>query len=188
MAATVVDQLCARFQDDPSTCIAYLYFNFRRQDQPEDLLLELLKQLVQYQPVIPDIVKNLHDHFKNNWRRPSLEDISRALHVVVSMYSKVFIVFDALDELHAIPERKALLSEIFDLQAKTDASLFVTSRYIPEISRMFEKSTHLEIRASDEDVSRYLDGSMSKLPSFVQSNFELRQAVKVEIIKAVDGM
>jgi Cdc6-like AAA superfamily ATPase len=187
MAATVIDELYTRFQEDSSACIVYFYCNFRRHDQPEDLLLGLLKQLAQHLPTIPDMVKDLYNRITNNPRPPSLEEISRVLHNVISMYTKVFIVIDALDEL-AIPERKTFLSEIFDLEATTDASLFITSRFILDISRMFEKRTCIEIRASDEDVSRYLDGSMSRLPSFVQSNPELEQDIKAAIITAVDGM
>src|SRR2546422_765288 len=45
----VVDELTTRFRDDESIGIAYIYFNFRRQDQQkvEDLLSGLLKQLAQ---------------------------------------------------------------------------------------------------------------------------------------------
>jgi hypothetical protein len=50
------------------------------------------------------------------------------------------------------------------------------------------RSTLLEIRANDEDVQRYLDGHMSRLPSFVLRRHDLQEEIKTEIIKAVDGM
>jgi len=46
----------------------------------------------------------------------------------------------------------------------------------------------LKIHASVEDVKRYLDGHMSRLPSFVSRNPDLQEELKAEIIKAVDGM
>jgi hypothetical protein len=46
----------------------------------------------------------------------------------------------------------------------------------------------LEIRANNEDVQRYLDGHMSRLPSFVSRSSDLKEEIKSEIIKAVDGM
>lgn len=104
------------------------------------------------------------------------------------MYSKVFIVIDALDELCEMLERSIFLREIFKIQANTDASLFVTSRIVPEISHKFKKWVSLEIRASEEDVSRFLIGSMSQLPSFVQSNPDLQEDIRKAILGAVDGM
>lgn len=46
----------------------------------------------------------------------------------------------------------------------------------------------MEIRANDEDVQKYLDGHISRLPSCVLRNPALQEKIKTEIIKAVDGM
>ena len=48
LTSIVVDYLCSKYQTNFNVGIAYLYCNFRQQQQqkPEDLLLSLLKQLV----------------------------------------------------------------------------------------------------------------------------------------------
>ena len=46
----------------------------------------------------------------------------------------------------------------------------------------------LEIHASEEDVRRYLDGYMFRLPGFIVRSLELQEEIKTRIIKAVDGM
>ena len=46
----------------------------------------------------------------------------------------------------------------------------------------------MEIRANSGDVRRYLDGHMSRLPSFVLRGLDLQEEIKTEIIKAVNGM
>jgi len=105
------------------------------------------------------------------------------------MYSRAFIVVDALDECRASNGcRSRFLSEIFNLQAKSKANIFATSRFIPEITERFEGSMLLEIRASEHDVRRYVDGHMSHLPSFVGRSLDLQEEIKAEIVKAVDGM
>jgi hypothetical protein len=68
------------------------------------------------------------------------------------------------------------------------ANLFATSRLIPGISEQFEGSTSLQIRASEEDIRRYLDGRMSQLPTFIGRDSYLQERIKTEIVKAVDGM
>lgn len=47
LTAIVIDDLTTQFSNDPTIGIAYVYFNFRRQNEQkaEDLLASLLKQL-----------------------------------------------------------------------------------------------------------------------------------------------
>ncbi|KAI9860056.1 MAG: hypothetical protein M1813_006404 [Trichoglossum hirsutum] len=191
ITSVVVEYLCTRFQGDETVGIAYIYCNFRRQQEqePGDLLASLLKQLVQEQPATPESVKRLHERYENKRTRPSFEEISKALQSVVADYSKVFIIIDALDECQvSVKGCKKLLSEIFNVQAKTGANLFATSRSIPEIIEMFNEGVSLEIRASADDVRRYLDEKMSLLPPIVRRDFGLQEEIKTEIIKNVDGM
>ena len=67
-------------------------------------------------------------------------------------------------------------------------TFLATSRPIPDIIDNFEEHTQLDVRATEEDIRRYLDGQSSLLPSFVRGDPELREEVKVAILQAVDGM
>jgi Cdc6-like AAA superfamily ATPase len=190
LTSIVVDNLCNRFHD-AAVGIAYVYCNFRRKDEQkiDALLASLLKQLAQSQVSLPGSVKDLYDRHKKKQTRPSSDEISIVLQSTAGSYSRVFIIVDALDECQVSDAcRTKLLSEIFSLQAKHGANLFTTSRFIPEITEKFQSSISLEIRASIEDVRRYLDGCMSQLPEFVRCNHDLQEEIKVEIVKAVDGM
>jgi hypothetical protein len=191
LTSSVVEILRRRFQDDLSVGIAYLYCNFRRQDEQkaEDLLASLLKQLTQGLPSLPDTVKSLYDRHTVKGTRPSLDEISRSLQSVAALYSQVFIIVDALDECRASDGSRArFLTEVFNLQAKCRAYLFATSRFIPEITEKFDGSISLEIRASVEDVRRYVHGHISHLPSFVGHNPELQEDIETEIVNAADGV
>jgi Cdc6-like AAA superfamily ATPase len=192
LTSHVVDHLEAKFQNEASTGIAYLYCNFRRQHEqkPSNLLESILKQLVQEQSTVLESVKSLYSrHTTIKRSRPLVEEISKVLRSVVANYSRCFILVDALDECQISDGgRKQFLSEIFDLQIQTGVNLFATSRFIPDIEKHFEGSISLEIRASDEDVERYIDGHMSRLPLFVSRSPDLQDKVKTEIIMAVDGM
>jgi Cdc6-like AAA superfamily ATPase len=125
ITAIVVDHLCTKFQNDASVSIAYLYCNFRRQHEqkPAYLLASLLKQLVQEQPSMPESVKSLYERHKEKRTCPSFDDISKVLHSIITNYSKTFLIIDALDECQVSNGgRSRLLSEIFNLQAKSRAS------------------------------------------------------------------
>ena len=86
----------------------------------------------------------------------------------MAIYSTVFIIIDALDECQMSDDcRDSLLSEIFDFQKQAQANFFATSRFIPEIMEKFKGTTSLEIRATKEDIQKYLGDHISQLPRFV---------------------
>jgi hypothetical protein len=64
----------------------------------------------------------------------------------------------------------------------------VTSRFFPEITEPFVRSVTLEIRASAEDVRRYVNSYISRLPLFVGRNPDLQEKIRTEIVKAVNSM
>ena len=100
LTSIVVEELFNLFGNDTNTGVAYLYCNFRRQDEQSvvDLLVSLLKQLAQGQRSLPDCVRSLYNTYNERQMRPSLNEISRVLRSVTAIYSKVFITVDALDE------------------------------------------------------------------------------------------
>jgi Cdc6-like AAA superfamily ATPase len=191
LTAIVIDDLTTRFQNDSNIGIAYLYCNFRRRNEQkaDDLLASLLKQLSQERPLLPNTVKDLYDRHKAKQTRPSFDDISRVLQSVTAVYSRVFIIVDALDECQISDVYwTRFLSELFNLQTKQGINVLVTSRFIPEIIDRFKGTVSLEIRASREDVERYLEGNMEQLLPFVRRNGQLQEEIKTGISKAIDGM
>ena len=187
LSSIVVEELATRFSSNPTIGIAYIYCNFRRQVEQtiENLLASLLKQLAQSQPSLPGTLTELHDRHATNRSRPSFEEIFGSLQEVTTQYSRVFIVVDALDECQISDGcRQRFLSSLFNLQV----NLFATSRPISSIEKEFGGHLMLEIRASEEDVRKYLDGHLFRLPGFVARRPELQEEIKTEIIKAVDGM
>ncbi|KFY31800.1 hypothetical protein V493_00783, partial [Pseudogymnoascus sp. VKM F-4281 (FW-2241)] len=191
LTSIVVDYLNANFQKDTNTGIAYLYCNFRRQNEQnaEGLLASLLKQLAQGLYPLPESVKSLYNSHEKSRTRPAFIELSSTLQSVAALYSRSFIVVDALDECQTSGGcRTKLLTEIFALQSKSRAGIFSTSRFIPEIEVQFKNGMRLEIQASDHDVQRYLEGHMSELPTCVLRNSELQGEIKTAIVKAVNGM
>lgn len=191
LTSIVVEEVTTRFRNNKSIGIAYLYCNFRRQDEQkaEKLLASLVRQLAQSRSFLPESVKSLHDKHKDNRTRPSFDEILGVLQSVAVTYSRVIIIVDALDECQASDGCRAkLLSAIFGLKAKCGANIFATSRFIPAIRNKFEGSIFLEIRASDKDVRSYLNAQMFRLPGFVGRSPELQEEIKSKIIQSVQGM
>jgi Cdc6-like AAA superfamily ATPase len=193
ITSIVVDHLCKKFRGDLGVGIAYIYCNFRRQQDQQviDLLLSLLKQFVQRQPSIPEGLTKLYRDHERDRSRPSVSEITSVLYSVISGYSRAFVIIDALDEVSTSSEvLSTFLTELFNLQVKTGSSLFTTSRPIQSIPNEFRRreSSTLEIRASDYDMERYLNGHMSQILPFVRETQEMEERIKRTIIEATDGM
>lgn len=187
ITAIVIDYLQSKFRDDQSTGIAYIYCNFRRQDEQraEDLLASLLKQLAHSRPAS---VKDLYDRHQKSRTEPSFDEISRALYSVVATYSKVFIVVDALDECQTSTDSRArFLKEIFKLQENAIANIFATSRPSKEISAYFSNCLSRTISATDEDILMFLNGKISLQQSDVIYD-EMQDTIRSRVLEAADGM
>jgi Cdc6-like AAA superfamily ATPase len=193
MSSIVVDHLNKSFENDAGVGIAYIYCSYQSQQkqEPEDLLMSLLKQLTQRRPSVPENVKSLYKHHKDKQTRPSFNEIAKTLHSTIQLYSRVFIIIDALDEYHVLnnEELNRLLSEVFSLQDQTEINLFATSRSISEITSQFDGCICKEIRAQDDDILRYVNGRIPKLlRSHISKHPQVQDTIRSDILRAVDGM
>jgi hypothetical protein len=121
ITSIVVDYLWNEFHNDTDIGIAYLYCNYRQQQKQkaEDLLSNLLRQFTQERISIPAEVKVLYERHRANGIRPSFDEIAKVLLSIVRLYSRVFIIIDALDECPTSNEaRNRLLLEVFILQTQ----------------------------------------------------------------------
>ncbi|KAF7592995.1 hypothetical protein BBP40_012154 [Aspergillus hancockii] len=143
-------------------------------------------ELIQQQKQLPDVVKSLYFRHHKRGTRPSLDEISRALEYVASMYSRVFIVVDALDECEKYA-RVDFLSRVFSLQASSNASILATSRDDDQTKKLFGEALCLKIHATVEDMQTYLNQQMSRQNRNVFDD-SIRDLVTTEIVGKADGM
>ncbi len=193
IAAIVIEDLATRYTQASDVGVAFVYCNFRRREEQtaDQLLASILKQLSRQRPVHPDHLKELWNTHKQKDTRPSFDDISKILRLTASSFSRVFVVVDAVDECQASDGcRITFLNAIQSMQKELGVNVLATSRFIPEIVDHFRAvgSVTLEISASREDVERYIEGNMMRLPSIVQRNPKLQADIKDSISGAVDGM
>jgi len=193
ITSIIVEYFQTKFINDTGIGIAYIYCSYQPQQEqkPEDLLSSLLKQLTQKRPVMPPDVKHLYEHHRTNGTRPLFDEIVKVLHSTIKLFSRVFIVIDALDEYHASNNKglKRLLSGVFSLQHQSRLNLLVTSRFVAEITSQFEGCVLKEIQAQEDDVLRYVNGRIPELlRSQVSKHPDIHDTIRRGIVKAADGM
>ena len=190
LASIVVEDLSNRFGDSVDIGVAWVYCNFRRKDSQSarDILLSLLRQLAQGRPSLPESVVDFSRGGKDGQAPPSIDE---ALMSVASLYSVVFIVIDALDELEiqaSDRRRETLLMHVLRLNAKTTVKLFATSRHDSDTEIGLGISLRREILADPNDIRTYLDGCIPDLRKCVLTSSELQEEIKVKITSAAEGM
>jgi NACHT domain len=191
-SSVVVNYLERIFFQDDDVGIAFIYCNYKDQGQTAvDLLGSLLQQLFQRQLRVSDEFTTLYQRHIEKKTRPSLTEFSRLLQSQLSVFSKVFVVLDALDEC---PERNGtrddLLSELQKLQPTL--RLLVTARpNITPAEHGFNDASLLEIQASDKDIERYVQARIDKevrLKRHVKADPTLTVTIINTIVKNVKGM
>ena len=171
--------------------VVYIYCDYRKQQEqtPTNLLASILKQLLQHRILLPEIVKESYDRHVNSGTRPELEEIGAMLKVLLAEFRQAYVVVDALDELPASHQvRQILLTNLRSLQKAHKINFMMTSRFIPQIDHELPASMVLDIRASNEDIKRYVYGHMSDLTTSAQNNPKLQEAIANTIVDVADGM
>ena len=191
LVSLVIDHLKQLHSSNRSVAIIYIYCDYRAtaEQTSENLLLSLLKQSLQQQFEVPTNIRDSLQTHKQKGTRPSSVEISQMLRDSLAAFTRVFLVFDTLDELtdkdgfrHKTNER------LQSLHSSIGCNVLVTSRHTHDLGSEFPNSLRIEIRACSEDIERYLYGHTAQFPQCAKKNVVLREMVVKAIVEAVDGM
>jgi hypothetical protein len=190
IAAIMIDHILNSMHNSPRG-VAYVYFNYKAQAEQDaaSMLAAILKQLTQSLPSTMEPVERLYDQHAGKGTKPSLDELYSALRSVLAHYPAVYIIIDALDECSDTDgARQQFLARLRGLQAEQDVRLMVTSRYISGIIEGFKEASKIEVRASREDVMRFVAGQINRLPKCIQRDPALQELMQEKIAEAADGM
>ncbi|KAJ7481303.1 hypothetical protein B0H11DRAFT_1863196 [Mycena galericulata] len=178
LASLVVDHLSAKFQNkNIGVACIYLHHKETEVQTPTKLLAALWRQLVLGRDV-GSLAQELYQQHKEKHTLPILEEVFEVLcSTVVTEFSKVYMVIDAVDE-YPETQREILLEYL--IKIGPEVNLLITSRpHILPDSSLGNAST-LEIRATENDIRKYIDAQIRMSPRLkrhVQSRDNLRQEI-----------
>lgn len=113
----------------------------------------------------------------------------QTLQSIVSRFSRIYVIVDALDELNNSKQvSQDLLANIHTLRSSHHINVMTTARQMPSSTLNNPDFLHVKIRAIPEDVRKYVYGHMKDLSSFVQTDQNLQDAIADAIVDTVDGM
>lgn len=184
----VVDYLRVKSKHE-NVGVACVYLNHKEaEDQtPSRLLAGLWRQLVLDRDV-GSLARQLYRWHYDKCTRASLEEVIDLLHSSFAEFSTVYIVVDAIDE-YPEGQRWILLQRLAAMDPTVN--LMITSRPHVTPDASLPNLDTLEIRASDDDVRRYVDSQIQRSPRLskhVQARPELREEIHSKMSRTVDGM
>ncbi|KAJ6579073.1 hypothetical protein DFH09DRAFT_913370, partial [Mycena vulgaris] len=169
--------------------VACIYLNHKEIETQTlaNLLGGLWKQLMLGKS-IPLSMDTIYDYHYQRKSRPHLDEFHEALDFAVAQYPKVYFVVDALDEC---PEdiRHSFLEYLATLGPKVN--ILMTSRPHMGLDSVFSDLQILEIRATEDDICRYLTMQIKHSPRLsrhIKSRPGLQDEIQVKIVDNCKGM
>ncbi|KAF2816569.1 uncharacterized protein BDZ99DRAFT_375553 [Mytilinidion resinicola] len=177
----------------PGIGLAYAYCNYKHENETAlNIMGNLLQQLLHSMDILPGLVRDLHSSHLRTGTRPKQKEITSCLAEVIGMFSEVFIVIDAFDEYdEGDGVRDVLGNALLDLVSLPNSHVLVTSRWLNSIQSLFQGCIWIEIRATDQDVSNYLEKRMEsslRLQRLIKSNDPLKTQIISTLVDKSEGM
>jgi hypothetical protein len=182
----VIEYLKTSFMDNVAVLCIYCNYKEKKEQTVSNLTASLLKQILQDHPRVSGRIKQFYEHHQERADRPTVGEITKVLKAQFTLFSKVFIIVDALDECPEDDGTRADLVETLRMLRAKNMKLMVTSRDIPSIdlAHDFEGVTRLDIRARDEDVRAFVECHISRY----RFTSDLKQSIVEKIAENVKGM
>ncbi|KAL8691053.1 MAG: hypothetical protein Q9218_003637 [Villophora microphyllina] len=187
LASVVIDHLRVSYPNE-LVAVAHYHFDYKdeAQQSPRHVISCLLKQVASGHPGLPQPVAALYNDFGKKGKAAPQSNLLQVLHSTCQEYSRVFFVFDALDECK-LRSTGDYVELIVDLQRSYPT--FVTSRPLPDKTReTFQLWPQIEIKARDSDMRTYVIEQINRRAVRGDIDDELREKIAHEIVARAQHM
>jgi hypothetical protein len=176
----VIDHLQSLVRRQKDWALSFVYCRAKDRLSVSQILCSLLRQLVEdHEHVFHFLYEH---HFLSHIRdrtTPSDNHLVSALNEALLLFSHVFIVIDAVDEL---PPRTQ--NELLNILNSLNASILVTSTPLPSLNRLLPNAATIEISPSQQDFTYFVDNEIEKIPP-LRALFANRLDLRGEVITRI---
>jgi len=190
MAALVIDRLL-RSRHEAKRPVVFIYCNYKLQSEQsvKHMISTLLRQVVDIQGEVPTIVQDFYTAHVSRGTTPSTRELEAILGDALKGLLGLTVLIDALDECETRSCRD-FLSSIKSLHKQCKVRLLATSRFLPDIQShpTLLGNPILEVRASDQDLDKYVRSRVCEFRSPVASKPDLLDTLVSNMINTTGGM
>lgn len=191
LASIIIDKLEHELVYSRGELLAYVYCSYQEPDHISiNLLANILRQLVQCQPTLPQRIKELYGTHLVKGTRLSPDEISTEMQALSQSFTELYIVIDALDECKVDGGTRITFLEAVQKIAN-NVHLLVTSRTTVKVHDCLRTAVCIRVDAKDEDIEKYLKDRMgheSRLRRVIAGDRDLEDTIVSTISKNAKGM
>lgn len=172
--------------------VVHIYFNYKEQQRqrPIDILASLVKQLCNVRPESVAVLEDLQKRSQKDNTTPTEDELYISLVELAKAFTRIFIIFDALDECDRSKQRETLLPMCHRM-GKDGFTLFITSRRsADDIQESFRAVPTVDIEANEGDIRSYIDNWLNKNPAVRRMirTSKREEEIVSNLVDASDGM
>ena len=185
LSSLVIDHVREKIAKNQNIGLAGIYCSYRDIQSTVNLVGSIIRQLLEPLDIEPP-------------SKPlTLEKARAVMPEILTSYSKVMLVIDALDECEdratPLKELQQLMQIISNGPSKTLLHLFITGRHSvsSDVERILKPAFQLEIRSKDDDVRVFLEQILhehGQLSQWVTESQEFGSSIIDAILRRLSGM
>ncbi|KAK4153542.1 hypothetical protein C8A00DRAFT_15227, partial [Chaetomidium leptoderma] len=189
LSSTIIGDLLCQEEKSPNA-VVFSFFDFQNasQQQPDSLLRSILMQLALSSPEALARLRQAYCDFAFGSRELSTHSLLESVTAVLTLFPKVFVVVDALDECS---DRRPLLQHLKTLSDLPNVHLIALSRRERDIEIALEGAAHevpLTAANVDMDIAMYIKHRIAESEDMRVWSPEDKKKVQDHLTSKAGGM
>ncbi|TFK17521.1 ankyrin [Coprinopsis marcescibilis] len=185
LACIVIEHLQKLVEESESKdiCLLFAFCRYTERLMVIDILLALLRQLLERHPQVLPFVKPMYERHKRENTRPSEAEVVDLLRRIATsgLFKKTFYILDGLDEAAS-----DIQVDLLEILSSLPVHFFITSRPLDTLKELVPDAHFLTIIASDPDIALLIDQKIHRMPAL--RRLLLKNAtLKAEVVSMISS-
>ncbi|TFK25936.1 ankyrin [Coprinopsis marcescibilis] len=169
-------------------CLLFAFCRYTERLMVIDILLALLRQLLERHPQVLPFLKPMYERHKRENTRPSEAEVVELLRRIAScgLFKQIFCILDGLDEAAS-----DIQVDLLEILSSLPVNFFITSRPLDTLEDLVPNAQFLTIIASDPDIALLIDQKIHRMPALrklLLNNAKLKAEVVSTVSSKSSGM
>ncbi|TFK18483.1 ankyrin, partial [Coprinopsis marcescibilis] len=164
LACIVIERLQKLVEESESKdiCLLFAFCRYTERLMVIDILLAILRQLLERHPQVLPYVKPMYERHKRENTRPSEAQVVDLLRQIATsgLFKKTLYILDGLDEAAS-----DIQVDLIEILSSLPVHFFITSRPLDTLKDLVPNARFFTIIASDPDIALLIDQKIHRIPA-----------------------
>ncbi|TFK17773.1 ankyrin [Coprinopsis marcescibilis] len=164
LACIVIEHLQKLVEESESkdVCLLFAFCRYTERLMVIDILLAILRQLLERHPQVLPYVKPMYERHKRENTRPSEAEVVDLLRQIATsgLFKQTLYILDGLDEAAS-----DIQVDLIEILSSLPVHFFITSRPLDTLKDLVPNARFFTIIASDPDIALLIDQKIHRIPA-----------------------